>query len=229
LQNKQPTTPVKIENEYEHLEFTGEKYGRWKTSDTQIRKGRKYYLACKCDCGVIRLVAKASLKNGKSQSCGCLHKEKLKESYKGKNNPQYKHGNSCKNSWSKEYRAWVDMKTRCNNKNCRAYDLYGGRGINVCEEWINDFEKFLVDMKVAPSKKHRVDPDGNYEKENCRWATRKEQMRNIRNNCLLSLNGKTKTAIEWSETLNIKVKTIYTRKSKGWSDKDCLMEANNES
>lgn len=219
-------TKVEIETEFDGLELTGEKFGRWNVLNKQIRSGKKYFLICKCDCGTIKPVNKCSLKNGRSKSCGCLHSEILFKRMSGKNNFSFTHGHSRKRNWSKEYRAWSDMKTRCTNPNARAYDLYGGRGIKVCESWMASYENFLSDMGEAPSKDFqldRVDSNGDYNVNNCRWVSKKQQMRNVRNNRTITCQGETKTVIEWSELLGINSKTIYNRIYLGWDDEKCLM------
>lgn len=82
---------------------------------------------------------------------------------------------------TKLYRCWSDIKTRCYNKNHQEYKNYGGRGIRMCSEWINDFEKFKIDMGEPPTKNHqidRIDSNGDYSKNNCRWVTRKQNLQN---------------------------------------------------
>jgi hypothetical protein len=226
---KTPKTKTAIipknNTEWEKLKKTGETFGRWNVLNLQIREGKKYFLICQCNCGIIRKVNKSSLMSGKSTSCGCWANEKRSRAASGAKNPAYKHGNSLKGKWTKEYRCWVFAKHRCFNTNSKVYDLYGGRGIKMCSEWANDFECFLCDVGHAPSDKHeldRIDTNGNYEPNNCRWATRKEQMRNIRTNHLLSMGNKTKTIAEWSEITGINSSTLYSRKHYGWNDEECL-------
>lgn len=120
---------------------------------------------CKCVCGTERVVFGGVLKDGRSKSCGCANKGKLNGE-----------------SYSREYRIWKGMLARCNNKNATSYENYGGRGIKVCERWL-DYKAFLEDMGRAPSKDHTLDREKNdldYCKDNCRWATWSEQNSNRR-------------------------------------------------
>jgi len=106
------------------------------------------------------------------------------------------HGQTC----SFEYISWIGMFQRCNNPNDRGYSNYGGRGIKVCDRWFQSFENFLADMGKKPTPSHtidRIDNDGNYTPENCRWATMQEQCRNRRNNRRITFQGKTLCIIEW--------------------------------
>jgi hypothetical protein len=119
-----------------------------------------------------------------------------------------------------EYNIWQSMKQRCYDSNHKAYNHYGGRGIAMCEEWRTDFWKFLEDMGKRPSKLHsidRINVNGNYEPDNCRWATMKEQQNNRRNNVLLTYNNKTQTQAQWANELGISEKTISSRLALGWS------------
>ena len=117
------------------------------------------------------------------------------------------------------YNSWQAMKVRCLNPNNKKYYRYGGRGITVCDRWMNNFSAFVEDMGERP-KGHsldRIDNDGNYTPENCRWATHKQQCRNRSTNHLLVFNGKTQTLVEWAEELGISIKLIKNRQNLGWS------------
>jgi hypothetical protein len=116
-------------------------------------------------------------------------------------------------SKSKTYNSWTAMRSRCYRPNDKCYDLYGGRGIIVCEEWLNDYDKFFDDMGECPEKMSldRIDSNGNYELTNCRWATMKDQQNNRRNNIILTFDGKTRTLIEWSNLLGILPGSLRTR------------------
>lgn len=166
---------------------------------------------CKCDCGnIVKVIAK-NLKNGRTTSCGCLRDERVSESH-------LTHGHSSGGGFSLTYRTWGNMLQRCLNKNNPAYHNYGGRGIKICNRWLR-FENFLEDMgeRQKGMTIERIDNNGNYEPGNCRWATRKEQCNNKRNNHFLTFNGKTKTVVQWSEIYNIKSHTISKRIKYGWT------------
>jgi hypothetical protein len=125
-----------------------------------------------------------------------------------------------------EYRAWQTMRLRCLNPKNQAYPRYGGRGITVCDRWKDSPENFLADMGRKPSPKHeidRIDNDGPYSPENCRWTTRSENDRNRRNNKRITIDGETKTQAEWCEAFEIPADTFGKRLASGWSAKRALM------
>jgi hypothetical protein len=139
-------------------------------------QGHPLYEA-RCDCGVIVVVMKYHLLGGRTRSCGCLKRDLLSA-----NNNQTIHGERRHDKTSTEYHKWIDMKTRCCNSKIRGWKNYGGRGITVCDRWLNSFENFLADMGRCPDglTLDRKNNDGNYESGNCRWATIKEQNNNRR-------------------------------------------------
>jgi hypothetical protein len=159
---------------------------------------------CQCICGNTKVVRGSKLRFGEVKSCGC---------YKAPD----KHGHCHKGKQTRTHSKWNAMLNRCNNPNMKFYDKYGGRGIKVCERW-HDFRNFLEDMGEAPMGMtlDRIDNDKGYFKENCRWATMKEQGRNRTNNILVTYNGKTQCLAAWGEEMGIPRSTINTRLKRGW-------------
>lgn len=132
--------------------------------------------SCDCSCGTRgHVTARYSIRHGLCKSCGCIFREK---------SPRLNHGEATKGQWTPEYRAWTLMNTRCYNPKCTRYKNWGGRGIQVCGEWRNDYRAFLAYVGRKPTQHHSLDRypnnDGNYEPGNVRWATRSEQARNSR-------------------------------------------------
>lgn len=198
--------------------ITGERFGRLvvlhETPKRPSNAGRRVLCQCDCDFNKTIDVLFSALHSGNTRSCGCLHKEQLREM-------ATTHGHNRPGKRTHVYGAYNAMKQRCENTNHLKYKDYGGRGIKVCERWLNSFEDFLADMGEPPSDKHTLDrfPDmnGNYEPGNVRWATAKEQCNNKRNNRLLTFNGETKTMTEWANQFGISDVTILKRLKRGWS------------
>ncbi len=124
------------------------------------------------------------------------------------------------------YTSWQQMKVRCGNTNSKDYHNYGGRGITVCDRWLTSFKNFLEDMGDRPDDKtlDRIDNSKGYYKENCRWATIKEQANNNRANRRIELDGEVKTMSEWSDVSGIAAGTIARRLKIGWSAKRAVFE-----
>lgn len=122
------------------------------------------------------------------------------------------------------YKCWQDMKARCYTPTCHNYPNYGGRGIRVCDRWIESFSNFVADMGLKPDglTLDRIETNGHYEPGNCRWANRAEQRRNQRDCIYLTLDGITKTAEEWAHEVGLHPETIRRRKKKGLSDEEVL-------
>ncbi len=136
------------------------------------------------------------------------------------------HGHAAHNGGkqSPTYRVWTNMLTRCNNPKVASYRYYGARGVSVCERW-SSFENFLADMGRRPSPKHsldRKDNDGNYEPNNCRWATRIEQANNTSRNRHITIDEETKTLAEWLEIYSLLRETFYQRLRRGMSEQEAL-------
>ncbi len=179
----------------------GQKFGRYTLLSTHVQATNKYqyYGRCQCECGSKpRYVQLGTLTRGESQSCGCLHLERIT-----------KHG-----LWGTPlFTVWQHMMSRCYNRKDAKFPSYGMRGITVCDEW-HDVQGFVKSMTVGfkPGLQiDRQDNDGNYTPENCRWATRSEQGRNKRNNVLVTFEGQTKTLAEWADIHEIKYGTLWDR------------------
>ena len=126
-----------------------------------------------------------------------------------------------------EYATWIAIKQRCCNPLSTSYPRYGGRGINVCKRWIDSFENFLLDMGKKPSSKHSIERknnSGNYDPDNCVWATSKEQANNRRNNTVLTHNGKIQTISQWAFEVGISAAAISARLEDGWTHSRALSE-----
>ena len=123
------------------------------------------------------------------------------------------HGHTHKGHHSKTYRAWGNMKDRCLNANSQSYKDYGGRGITVCQRWLEGFENFLEDMGIAPTglQLDRINNNLGYCKENCKWSSRKEQQRNRNCNRIITINGITKLVIDWAIEYHVSPKSVMTR------------------
>jgi hypothetical protein len=175
----------------------------------------------RCDCG--NEFEMQCRSEGKTKSCGCLARESARKLLTG-NQHRVKHGHAKRDDHSKTYSSWSCMRGRCEDAKHIEYHRYGARGIKVCERW-SMFENFLADMGDRPEgcSIDRIDPDGNYCPENCRWADAKTQARNRRNSVLLTIGGVTMTAVAWSEQPGATSdKNIYSRLDLGWSHREAV-------
>lgn len=194
------------------IDITNKRYGRLIVLRQVGRKptGRNEIMwECRCDCGNLISIPKSYLSSGDTKSCGCYALENKKSMH-------LKHGLS----GSYLYNIWSGMKQRCNDKSSLAYPNYGGRGIKVCNRWMNDFSLFAKDMGDRPSPKHtleRINNNKGYYKSNCKWATVKEQSLNRRSNISIQYKSVTYTALEFSEKIGITLNSLYQRLQKGWS------------
>lgn len=185
------------------------RFGRWQVIGEPFPVGRWKKVLCRCDCGTERAVFTHLLKQGTTRSCGCLRVD----SATGRSPANKTHGKA----GTRIYDIWVFMKHRCYNSNNRDFHLYGGRGIKVCKRWLK-FENFYEDMGEPPTGHSlgRINNNGPYSKKNCRWETAKQQANNRTTSVLITLNGETLTAQEWSERTGIKAATVYYRYHRGW-------------
>lgn len=191
-------------------DITGQRFGRWTViGEDRSPRLRKVKWLCRCDCGNERAVYADNLQMGYSRSCGCLKNEVAADRLT-------KHGMK----GTPEYRCWKGIKERCTNKAKAAYPRYGGRGIEVCDRWLHSFENFYADMGPKPSRGHsieRINNNGHYEPDNCRWATSAEQNRNRRNNRMITM-----TLAEAVELTGVPYHTAKSRLLRGWSVRDAL-------
>lgn len=159
---------------------------------------------CQCDCGNQSLVLASNFKKGNSKSCGCSKYE-------------VRHGHAKKDGETKTYQTWLHMRQRCLNPTNDSFHNYGGRGITICERWQN-FDNFLEDMGERPEGLtiDRIDNSKGYFKTNCRWADKKTQLRNKRNNRIILWKGKQWTLSELCESYHINHAVLSSRLRLGW-------------
>lgn len=191
-------------------DFTGVRFGQLSVlgDDEAASSSRNRFVFVRCTCGVEKSVRLASLVNMTTVSCGC-----------GKKYHSLKHGHNKIGRRSSEYCSWDMMIARCTNPKATAYEHYGGRGISVCERWMDSFENFLSDMGLKPSSKHsleRLDNSKGYEPGNCIWATPKEQSRNTRRNIFITIDGDRRCVQDWDGVFGVGSGTIRSRLRLGW-------------
>lgn len=181
------------------IDLTGNVFGRLKVAKrTDERRNTFVVYLCECECGNETKATTGALRSGGKRSCGCLEVENRLNLMDAFSERAVKHG-----GWkTAAYKSWVGMKSRCSDLNNKDY---GGRGIRVCEAWSDSFDAFLSDMGNPPpgGTIDRIDNSKGYSKENCRWATNKEQCRNRTNNAFVMHEGRIITVAEYAEELNM--------------------------
>lgn len=210
------------------IDIVGKKFGRLLVlaradKEIELQKSKKkysYYFVCLCDCGNQKIIERTNLVSGDSKSCGCLHREGLLTR-------SFKHGQRK----TRLYKIHTAMMSRCYRQKDESYKNYGARGIKVVTPW-HTFLNFYNDMSNSyyehvslygeeQTSIDRIDNNKSYSKENCRWATRKQQGNNKKNNRFITFNGKTQTLAQWVEELKINQGTLY-RRLQNWNVKDAF-------
>jgi hypothetical protein len=201
------------------IDLTGKKFNQL----TVIRRenstpgSRKTNWICKCDCGKETTVSGGNIKNGHTKSCGCY-----RVSWHSTSGRHFKkHGLHD----TPLYQVWTSMHSRIRRAKIGKKDHYYAKNkIKICERW-NKLENFIEDMKdtwFEGGQIDRIDNEGNYEPNNCKWSTRKEQMNNTHNNVKITLRGRTQNAVQWAEELKMSAETIRGRIRLGWSGEKAL-------
>lgn len=196
---------------YMNTKYINQTYARWTVLSFSHKNdlGVHYY-NCQCSCGTIRKVRITALRNGRSKSCGCYNREQTTT--------------RLGLSRTLVYRSWKNALSRCTDNTNKSYKNYGGRGIYVCDRW-KDFTTFYQDMGDPPTDEHsldRIDNDGPYSPENCRWATRHQQARNKQSSKYITYRGHEYELNDICEKFDLKTSTVKKRLQLGWSIEKAL-------
>ena len=199
----------------------GERFGRLTIiKEVECRNWVRRFL-CRCDCGVERIVRLGALRNRSVVSCGCYMRENNSRVMSERNKT---HGLSK----TRLYRIWCGMKSRCYNSNDTTYKNYGGREIEICDEWLGEngfitFYNWAMQNGYADNLTiERNNHEGNYEPDNCRWIPIEDQAKNTRRIRLVRIGNDVKSLSEWCRVLNVSMSTVYKRLNKGWSAEKAL-------
>lgn len=204
-------------------DLTGQKFGRW----TVIGKAEhpKNSWICQCECGTVKTVQRWKLIAGRSQSCGCLHRDMLRQKYQEHPTDHKHYRNAYGDGHKRLYHIWYDMLKRCEKVGYMDYGEYGARGIAVCDSW-HDYGAFRMwayatgyddELKLTID---RIDVNKGYSPDNCRWLTNAEQQRNKRSCVLIEYDGRTLCMAEWARELGIS----YDAFKRMYRDKHMQME-----
>lgn len=193
------------------IDLVGQVFGRLTVIERAGSPNNNARWKCRCECGRFSIVYGMDLRRAKQVSCGCLQTER-----------RFKHGMA----QTRVYRVWMQMRERCSNPNHKSWANYGGRGIKVCDEWMESFESFIADMGQRPDGYwlERNNNNRGYSKDNCQWVTPRAQQNNKRTNRLLEIDGITKTFMEWSREYGVPWTTIRARIERyGFDPKSAVM------
>lgn len=199
----------------------GQRFGRLVVIAPSERRssGGGKIVKCVCDCGVEKFVATALLLRGNTTSCGCYGRERRRQGCLDRDTHRM--------TKTGVYKSWLKMKERCQDTSGKFWHRYGGRGIVFCERW-NSFDSFFADMGSRPdgTELDRINNDGNYEPENCRWISRKENVRNRGNALKVEVDGAMVNVTVLAERLGLRYHTVYARLTKlGWSVERIINES----
>lgn len=194
------------------IDLTGQRFGHvtvLKRTPNPYKSQTGAAWMCECDCGKTFVATSANLRSGRYKSCGCESRKEAKERFTT-------HGMSK----TRLYHIWAGMKKRCYNKQDKSYGCYGGHGITVCDAWREDFQSFADWAKESGYNDKltidRINSRGNYEPDNCRWASRLTQSNNTRRNHELTFKGKTQSVARWADEVGLNYHTLESRINFGW-------------
>lgn len=194
-------------------DLSGKTFGRLYVVGRDTAKTSRPYWLCRCECGAIVSVKGSSLSGGSTNSCGCLRHTTI-------------HGDSVGGKRTRLQGIYHTMISRCTNINFPGYNNYGGRGISVCQQWLNSYMAFkqwaLSNGYADDLSIDRIDTNGDYEPNNCRWSTKAEQNNNKRNHILITLDGRTQNAKQWANELGLCYSTVVSRYHKGLPAEEIL-------
>lgn len=195
----------------------GMTFGRLTVVRGPLKGGRNWIWECQCLCGNTCSSSTPKLVAGEKKSCGCLQHDALIARLT-------RHGGACNRGTTREYRAWLGAKYRCGNPHNKAWVYYGGRGIEMCAEWRENFKTFLDDMGPCPQgfTLERKDVNGHYQPNNCIWETRLGQARNRRNNLTFTFHNETHCLTEWADITGITLTCLRERVRNGWTAERAL-------
>lgn len=201
----------------ERVNIIGRKFGLLTVVSLDHINGYTRYFLCECECGNHSIVAKNALTTGKQVSCGCLRKKRIGEL------------NKLPDGYLRLGKIYRAMKKRCYNPSSNRYYRYGGRGIKICDEWLENidaFREWAINNGYNDSLSiDRIDNDGDYCPENCRWISMSDQSVNNSKNIYIEYDGKSKTISQWAKDLGMKNSTLHNRiRVKGWSIERALTE-----
>lgn len=193
------------------IDLTGRRVGKLTVLRRTENVGRQPAWCCLCDCGVEKRVLGMHLRAGRPLDCGCGQGDRIRAVHQT-------HGMT----GNKEYHTWRGLKGRCENPTHKQYPAYGGRGITLCDRWRDSFESFYADMGPRPAGTtlDRIDNDGPYSPDNCRWATAYEQQNNRRSNVRITLDGETRTMKQWAMHFGIPYPVVKDRRANGVTGAD---------